>query len=557
MSATYDPLPPGKHIRLLELRTDKSSQQLVYTFIVVSLDYCKHQFTAISYAWEDPAPVDSINSSDGLSLTLSVTISNLFHSLRKRRETFILWLDALCINQENTEEKSSQVRLMGDIYSSAERVLVWLGVSTPKAESAFRFMESKQSFSWPHDWDTEEDLSGLETVFDLLDRPWFRRLWVIQEVTLNDDVLIGCGDDLLDFATFRSCIFAFWKFFENLSDYDYDHPAVLGLWSVTRLIWIQDEFRASGRVRYETLLQQALHCETTDERDKVFAFRGIGDDERPVPGPDYTASVEHIYTDTAVALLCHGKSLDLLALSGIGKRPQTSELPTWVPDLRYQSFEEPFNVCDSADWNAGGHLVASPGILSRNQIRLQVNAFDYVELTCAAFNVSSVTDQQEAVRGILALRQKLPYEVSEETWLDTVASTLIFGLDLEDEIASPEYRELFNEWLHWLQTSHTEEDLQNIRTNKYYRTLDYRIDGWKAFMTRRGFLCIGPPEVGVGDEVCVVPGCRLPLVLRSIPKTSVTASLPEYLVVSWCFAQGVMHGEARSMDLPMIDVLLQ
>jgi hypothetical protein len=557
MDVIYDPLPQGKYIRLLEVWVDSRSHELAGKFKLISLDDCTHNYTAISYAWENPAPVSRIRFPDGRSLSLSQTLSGLFDSLRKRHDAFIVWIDALCINQKDLDERASQVRLMGKVYSSAEQVLLWLGASTQETKDAFRFIESKQTLSWPEDWDKEKDFSGLSPLFSLLERPWFQRVWVIQEVTLSDNVLIACGEDTIDFDNFRLCVFGLWKFFEGWYDEGGDDAAVRGLWCMTRLIFIRDEFQDSGAVRYEVLLQAAFHCQATDKRDMVFAFRGIADKDRLVPEPDYTASVEDVYTETAIALLCHGTSLDLLALGGIAVRKQLSELPTWTPDLRHHSYSEPFVPCDRAAWNTGGILQAPPTLVPPNQLRLQVKAFDTVEVTCATFNSYSVTDQQTAVREIFALRQRLPYEVSEELWIDMVASSLIFGLDIDDEPAGPEYREYFNEWLQWLQSSSTQEDLQKISSNKYHRTLGPRINGWKAFLTKQGFFCIGPPVVAAGDEICAVPGCRLPIIVRPDPQASVAEPLHQYILVNWCFVQGLMYGEAIAREQLIEDVLLR
>jgi hypothetical protein len=76
-------------------------------------------------------------------------------------------------------------------------------------------MELKQTLSQPDDWDLEKDFSGLESLFTILERPYFQRVWVIQEVTLSNNVLMACGSDRMDFDNFRLCIFAMWKFFEG------------------------------------------------------------------------------------------------------------------------------------------------------------------------------------------------------------------------------------------------------------------------------------------------------------------------------------------------------
>jgi hypothetical protein len=289
----------------------------------------------------------------------------------------------------------------------------------------------------------------------------------------------------------------------------------------------------------------------------VFAFRGIADKDRPVPEPNYNMSVQEVYIKTAISLLCHGKSLDLLALGGIGGREHSSDLPTWVPDFRHHSYSEPFVPCDRAEWNAGGDIHAPPTVVLPDQLRLQVKTFDTVEVTCTIFDSYSVTKLQTAIQEIFALRQRLPYEASEELWMDMIAQSLIFGLNIEDEPAGPEYREYFDEWLQWLQSSSSQENLERIRSNKYHRTLGPRVDGWKAFLTKRGFFGIGPPAVAAGDNICGVPGCRLPIIVRSDPKASDAEPLPEYILVSWCFLQGLMYGESIDPYQPTIDILLR
>jgi hypothetical protein len=570
MSDIYSPLPPGNFIRLLEIREVRggsSVHDLIGNFKVVSLNDCSDKYLAVSYAWRDPAPVATIQLRDGRSLPLSRTLTDLFDSLRQRYQSLTVWIDALCINQKNTPEKEHQVRLMGQVYSLADQVLLWLGTSTPDTKTALKFMVSKQTLSWPEDWENEPEgaLTHLEEVFFLLSRAWFQRAWVIQEVILNDNVLMLCGSDSLDFDNFRHCVFAIWKYFERLSDYGGEHLAIRGLWNVTRLLFLRDEFQDCGEVRFERLLETAYHCEASDPRDKVFAFWGIAERQRPVPEPTYTSSFEEVYLKTAEALLCSGMPLDLLALGGIAVRTLPTSLPTWVPDLRNHSFSEPFVPCDRANWDTGGPTETAPTRVGSDHIRLQVRPFDVVAVTCPIFDSTSVASQQTAIREVLGLRRMLPSEISDSAWMDLLATTLIFGLDIEDEPAGPEYREYFGEWLSWLQSSTSEEDLVRIRRNRYHRTIGPRIDGWKAYVTRRGFLCIGPPDVAVGDLICAVPGCRFPIVLRpeeSQPPATLGVAgpgfeaLPDHVLISWCFVQGMMYGEALTQDQSLVEILI-
>jgi hypothetical protein len=268
-----------------------------------------------------------------------------------------------------------------------------------------------------------------------------------------------------------------------------------------------------------------------------------------------------VYRETDRELLCHGTSLDLLALCGVALRKHPSNLPTWVPDLRDFSFNEPFAVSNRGNWNAGGFLVRQPSIVPPNQLRLQVKAFDIVDVTCPVFNSYYVGRQQVAVRAALAMRQRAPGDISEEAWKDVMATSMIFGLDVDDEPAGPEYRRYFEEWLQWLQSSTSQNDLDKISDNKIQQTIGPRIDGWKAFMTRRGSFCIGSPEVVIGDAIYAVPGCRLPLILRqdpeADPEASDTAPLAKKILLGWCYVHGLMDGKDMPPEQPTLDVLLR
>ncbi len=132
---------------------------------------------------------------------------------------------------------------MGKIYSSAKEVLLWLGGGNSETGRAFRFMEA------------EEDLTKLDSLFSLLEQPYFQRVWVFQELTPNENVVMACGDDPADFKDFRLCVFALWKFFEGCDDYDAESDAVRDLYSAARMLFIRSEYQNRGAVRYQILLE--------------------------------------------------------------------------------------------------------------------------------------------------------------------------------------------------------------------------------------------------------------------------------------------------------------
>lgn len=557
MRGIYSPLPPGSYIRLLnvEVQTRWPRNEQVAAFKPVDLDEePSAEYMAVSYSWGDSKEVARLRLIDGGYLSLSQTLVDLLTSLKKESSSFTLWIDALCINQADPVEKAAQVAQMGRVYESASKVLLWLGASTPESRTAFRLMEPQDDIA-----DDSLAMAGMDAFFMLLARPWFRRVWVIQEVVIASDVVVACGDDRADFSTFSERIFDLWR----TLDFDDAHPASAGLLCATRLLFIREAYQKDGRVSYETLLEAAFHCEATDRRDMVFALRGIADNTRPVPVPDYTVSEDRLFIDTARALLCHGESLDLLALCGIENQQGSPGFPTWAPDLRYTSFNEPFVPCERAGWNAGGPLQRSPIIeslgpaVSSPTLRLLIKPVAVVTQTCPPFNSNDVAEQQEAVQAVLDVR---PEHVSQEEWTRGLISTLIWGLNIDDLDDLGGYEDDYREWMDWLAASSCQDDLANIARNRYHLTVKARISDWKAFMTSADELGVGPVAVAEGDVVCAVPGCRLPLVLRPDRPLSAedlrSLSKRMWALVGWCFAEGMMFGEAKDVDHPFAEVQL-
>lgn len=132
-------------------------------------------YEALSYCWETGERPHSV-SLGGKALSVTKNLNMALKYLRDPQLKRALWIDAICINQEDIAEKNKQIPLMGQIYAQASQVIVWLGGSQDCGDKA---LESIRHFGeddhylanyWP-----EEDISLCSK---LLDREWFRRVWV-------------------------------------------------------------------------------------------------------------------------------------------------------------------------------------------------------------------------------------------------------------------------------------------------------------------------------------------------------------------------------------------
>lgn len=193
-------------------------------------------YEALSYTWrsndpdEDAIVQDGSEESSSTSLQLGGNLACALRHLRQRDTVRTLWIDAICINQSNLEERGKQVARMASIYKSARRVVVWLGTGSEDSDLAMQSLDylGKQVILTKDNWlfappDAEEpywvegtcSVPYSEEVWAainrLLGRPWFMRVWIIQEIQLaRHGAVIQCGREQIQWSCFRGAISCLW-----------------------------------------------------------------------------------------------------------------------------------------------------------------------------------------------------------------------------------------------------------------------------------------------------------------------------------------------------------
>jgi hypothetical protein len=183
---SHPPLPPGHDsIRLLILLPNKDKTAkikcLLFDYAVESSKQ-NHLYEALSYVWGEPTKTVSIFIGEHL---FNVT-ENLHTALLHLRNHFlqrIIWIDAVCINQEDEKEKAHQIQLMADIYGQANRVLVWLGEAADNSSQAF---EDIRIASEENSTNSLIKETSQKAILQLLERPWFQRIWVNERILCSN-----------------------------------------------------------------------------------------------------------------------------------------------------------------------------------------------------------------------------------------------------------------------------------------------------------------------------------------------------------------------------------
>lgn len=248
-------------------------------------------------------------------------------SLRQKGKARTIWIDAIYINQHNISERNAEVRMMGRIYAAASRTVVYLGEETPGSRLLFgelaiadSLYQSTTSFEERPDPNSEL----VDELDNLFSRPWFSRIWVIQEVAVAKNVIIMCGTTIASMLALYECTFGYSKQYRVTRS---EIPV-----SVKAAVFDISIFRETGDVASDIWQVSAdtRTCGATDPRDKIFALKAlIGDHRRELDQfIEYGRSVERVFSDVTMFVLPRVRLWLLLAV----RHPHTLEMPLWMPD---------------------------------------------------------------------------------------------------------------------------------------------------------------------------------------------------------------------------------
>lgn len=372
----YGPLSTPKSIRLLEIISHSAgSAEFEGKLHVTDLRQYDHlPYRALSYTWKLPdtaadlveRPVAPAIVFNGHRLAIGC---NLFDYLEQamalpddpdESDSSLVWIDAVCINQQDLNERSSQVAFMTDIYELASSVVVWLGRHDNHSRRAMpliasfaqvdekRFMHNPEANQYQTSLLTDAEfyeqnhikplsLANWNDIRSFYSRSWFHRLWTTQELVVHKSVIIECGESNLardDVENFLAIISKRgWmrmnheKHYAETSRYGsiFGGDIMLGIGYVRREDFTSDpredsisdlllhlfeyrDYDSFTCAKLAWILQMARYRETTDQRDKIFGTQGLASRYR-MPGdwhlmrPDYTKTVEGVFTQAARYIL--------------------------------------------------------------------------------------------------------------------------------------------------------------------------------------------------------------------------------------------------------------
>ena len=378
----WSPLQSNE-IRILNLLPGKGEEQICFRLEHHNLDHLP-SFRAISYCVGEDEPSNECVCEDDKGSGIVKITDNLWDALWQVRHEIgqsPLWVDQISIDQTNSLEKSQQIKLMSIIYSRATVVLVWLGKSDADAELAYNLLEDLVAQIVRLDEEmgplgpsnpSKPQLTHYPLVLSsanapewialrrLLERDWFTRLWVFQELVLARQALIICGVETIHSNQFFLAIDAVNRFDRSLLPHQYHlnrlssiqlmHICHMSLSAGWRSVDNNPYLTRSDNIPILTLFSlmwDLMSHRTAKPHDKVYALLGLAQDIDPHSFiVDYAKPFFEVFAYVTRHFIHQYSDLTVLKLVSIEPRRNMPKegprsLPSWVPD--YQSDDSETN----------------------------------------------------------------------------------------------------------------------------------------------------------------------------------------------------------------------
>lgn len=586
---TYKPLGEGPFIRLLKLYPGPAHQDLKGNLEHVSLDSTKtkNPFVALSYVWGNALKPFTLSIGRAKTIRITASLHFALKRLRDPKRSVLVWADAISIDQNNDNEKGRQVRLMSTIYSSAKYVCAWLGEEGERSNSAINCLRKIRKALQPSKQTTKVPLPSAENlvwnaICKFLSRDWFRRVWIVQELVLAPKIILLCGDQKLEWddiytvATF--CSFEAEK--SNAALMNSISQAAAPVLSLGRL---RNAYHNNGSTTAQqgllTLFKDFGHTQSTQSRDKLFAFLGLAcDADDPGFNPDYIAPLEDVVRRYAGVFVRRGQGMNLLYHAGIHKLEADTRFPSWVPN--WVTTRHPRTVTTwkskSGPFTAASHLKSDIKLVPENPAILTTTAYVVDRIVRVGKTSFAASDPVMYLKEAFSIIESNGIYPTKENLKD-----LVWKIPIGDTHNPPsgswskiDFRTSYEALVEYLKMDDENTDwyveISKIRAVAKMRQFLFRPQElrqliWlylftarefaerfvnaKVCVTRKGYIGIVPGTACVGSLITLFPGSAVPFVVHE------SEEFPRcYRHIGESYVHGIMDG-AENRNCGLFDAL--
>ncbi|CAK1365398.1 unnamed protein product [Cercospora beticola] len=505
---------------------------------------------------------------DEIEVRSTASATTVLCKMRHASKTRTVWIDAICINQQDDSEKGGQVAMMGKIYQKGFSNFIWLGevpnarrtedamrnvlsniARSTKDPSAFRALMAGEHGAAIHDGKTLKSAIDWSAIQELYEQPWFQRLWVAQEAALAPESVCHFGDsklplnDVLDVAAWliynRSCL----------------PPEMLekvGLYAARAMWYILDKQGAPETDLFAAFIM-AQNFQAREPKDHVYALRSLYRDRQPKlrlgdgllhPKYDKAVTKYEVFRNATRASIEDSQRLDILQFVDPSETPR--KWPSWILhfDVRTNLDKDP--ICQTGSSFAADADTDRypPKFVNLSTLEAYGIKFDRVDEVSVSFSRARAWETEEHGALMNQVRQMVQKQRSRLDWREALGTTLVAGgLRAEDKTNVDDFVAF---WKYSLRNpkhppvaavgQKTSDDY--AKASRWFKAYEATMYGRRFFMTGTGYPGIGPVGMERGDLIALLCGGSVPFVLR--PRRCSGA----YELVGVCYVLGIMNGEA-------------
>ncbi|KAH0541689.1 hypothetical protein FGG08_003852 [Glutinoglossum americanum] len=595
----YRELSHPREVRLLKLMRRKPFTEVRCELTHVILDAAP-PFEAISYTWGRSKPRFRIHV-NGSQLKITPEAHEILLCRQSFLGTKLLWIDAVCIDQGNLNERGRQVRIMRDIFERASRVVAWLGPrrKARNASSAratwmnlvflkFMFHYSSEDFGRMIALGAGP---GHGAAAELFGHSWFSRAWVVQEVAVAKTLHVMYGGICINWEVIAEVV-------SILSDPVVAGPSqavnpstftwnrLLNLANAGTMLVRRRETRLQTPWSLADALTDTACFEATDPRDKVFALLDLTAQRNEISLiPDYSIPFQDVYIETMRVLLSLERPLRVLPFAGIGY-PRFKDLkgeqvpPTWVPDWRFTK-KSALGMMQSDSLLAGSEC--EPRSMFTDDRRIIKLAGAHVDRVQKLGKVYKINFENGDSFPVMVEWYKKAKAMAKQGSKDPYTTWPAGGFESLDEAfwrtlicdrargESPAPAELAESWRNYervmgiietdvLSGGYSNNALEKIgmskdalaetvmKSNGFSFHVGMGSLGRRFCITRKGYLAIVPPKSKKGDLICILRGTRVPFLLRPERMQAVGKAQRHQLVGS-CYVHRLVDIEMATAEM--------
>jgi hypothetical protein len=605
----------AREIRVLRIHPSSSSDALI-SVELVHIRRDAALYDCLSYTWGNASKRKPIlvngqrfdateNLVEALIHLRNVDIISpkaLFGRVPKRdhqyRRNEYIWIDIVCVNQKDRIEKESQVRQMHDIYARAAQVNIWLGSASDNSKLAFdtivrsadRYWELEKTLAGPsgpssasggshtrtvaqiqHDrglafaneFLPNKDYAKLESLQHLFSRPWWSRVWIVQEAANAENAWFICGSDNIHFEDVRVLGITIVETIQNrtLIETAWNwSPFAVGLTNILpSTMPITFTWMKKKRTLLSAMQRLFLGRETgaTDPRDRIYALLGLNTDvDAKELGltVDYSITWQKLYEFVTRSMIKH-QGLSVLTLcTPLGRRLEDN-LPSWVPDWTSQIPSPLSGMKAGALYSAGGIAIHSEpsggtGNLTLSGVYIaRIRSFgDRPPLQSeGSTSEEDVAWDSQWIQNLtnLVSSSGVPLRLREDSVIQVAsAGRLCTGPGKLIRIPKndlPTYQAI-QEYFYFVQKPPSRRSQSAFyampKDAHYYRTaLSVAANCRKPFLSDTGRVGLAPDLAAPGDVIGVFYGTDAPFVLRPVREGT-------FRLIGEAYVCGIMDSEA-------------